>query len=735
MAKVIGLPVAYGIELFKNRTHELAEIGRRLSDPAIRMVSIVGRRGIGKSAMAAKVMDLLERGRWPGHVEAEPPAALINLSTRTSGISLERVYHDCARLLGPDHEPRLLEVWASSRPVGDKIGELFGAMEGQLFVILLDNFEDRLQDDGTLDDPETAAFLDCVLRSRHSPRLLVTTQIPVRLPPEVRRFAAQVELIRGLPESDSVTLLRELDHDGTLGVAGLSDDELLHAAVRVHGVPRALELLVGAVADDTLTLPTLQEVLANFTLRGDVVANLAQDRHRRLDHECRALLDVLAVLRTPAQRDALEWIAAGIAPDLDVAPTLSRLVRVHLVAVERATRSFAVHPMDADLAYDEMPSSRRQALERRVADWYARQALPRHTWRTLDDVAPLRREFDHRVRAGDFDAAALVLGTISEWLTWHGSVMAAVSMHLAVDGRLTDDRARLAHFGGFGHVRLIAGPITEAIGLFAAAARLADRLGDRRALRNATFGWGDALRQGGRAAESVAPLARARDLARELGDTEAEVHALLSLSLAYSYLGDGAAALALGEELAALAGADRLTYARSWNARSLALQVLERWEEAIEAGRNAVAAYAAADIGEATAGAYSVQGVALVALGRPDEALEAFQAGCEFASGMENPRTEGLCLFNAAWAQWTAGRRAAAARTAERSNRSLSIAGAPEAAAAEALAKAATAAADGNPHTAATALDEAAAILGDNAETIPASWLHTEATRLRTPSA
>ncbi|MFI5828340.1 trypsin-like peptidase domain-containing protein [Streptomyces sp. NPDC051578] len=379
-AKVIGLPVAHGLELFKDRSEARDLIGRHLADPGIRMVTVTGRRGIGKSAVAAKVMELLERGEWPGHAQAPLPAGLINLSTRTSGVSLERLYFDCARALGPAHEARLLEVWAANRPVPDKIDELFTAMGDRLFVILVDNLEDRLLDDGRLDDEELDTFFDCLFRARGTPRLLVTSQLPLRLPPELRRFAAEVELSDGLPPAESIALLRELDQDGTLGVAQLSDAELLQAAVRVHGVPRALELLVGAMADDTLSLPTLEDVLEDFTLRGDVVAGLAQDRYQRLHAGSRCVLDVLAVLRTPAPREAVEWIVGGLDPGLDVTAALSGLLRMRMLTVDRGTRTYALHPMDADLAYGSLPAEGplgRPALERRAAEWYASVAPPR----------------------------------------------------------------------------------------------------------------------------------------------------------------------------------------------------------------------------------------------------------------------------------------------------------------------------------------------------------------------
>jgi tetratricopeptide (TPR) repeat protein len=681
-------------------------------------------------------MQLLDLGKWPGHAQGPLPSGLVNLSTRTSGISLERLFFDCAHLLGPDHEKRLLNIWATNQSSQEKIGKLFAAMGNELFVVLLDNLEDHLTDDGRPNDEEFAIFLDCAFRARSTPRLLITTQVPLRLPPELRRFAAEIELSKGLPPADSIALLRELDHDGTLGVAHLSDEQLLHAAVHVHGVPRALELLVGALADDNLGLPTLNDVLESFTMRGDVVAELAQDRYSRLDSDSRAVLNVLAVLRTPVRLNEIKWIMAGLQPDLDVAPVLSHLARVHMVSVNRNSRTFGLHPMDADLAYSEMPwngEMGRQSVERRVADWYASTAPPRSAWRTLDDVLPYRREFEHRVRAQDFNDAALVLGTITEWLVWQGSVLAAISMHMAIDGRLSDERARLAHVGGFGHARLHGGPMAHAADLFAEAAELAQRRGDRRALQDAMFGLGDTYRQMGRLEAAVDPLARAGDLAHEIGDTDREIHAILSLSLANSYRGNGPEALAGADRLRELARTDTdlLTEARSWNARSIALLTLDRWEEAISAGDRAMHAYRDAGSKEAITYALNAQGIALIALRRIAEALATLEAARDDASEMENPRAEGVCLYNMAWAYWADGQYEQAAKTAERATVSLQIAGAAEAAAAQALSEAAHARMVPDLKTAADALIRAADAIGQNAEIVRPSWLTMQAQRLR----
>ena len=132
-----------------------------------------------------------------------------------------------------------------------------------------------------------------------------------------------------------------------------------------------------------------------------------------------------------------------------------------MIGVDRSTRTFALHPMDADLTYGRLREEGergRQALNRRVANWYAAEALPEHEWRSVNDVTFQRYEFEHRARAGDFDAAARVLGSFDEFLILQGSVSAAVSMHLLIDGRLEDPEAQAMHFLGLGIARIRGGP-------------------------------------------------------------------------------------------------------------------------------------------------------------------------------------------------------------------------------------------------------------------------------------
>ncbi len=210
------------------------------------------------------------------------------------------------------------------------------------------------------------------------------------------------------------------------------------------------------------------------------------------------------------------------------------------------------------------------------------------------------------------------------------------------------------------------------------------------------------------------------------------MHALLSLSLTHSYMGEGTKALAGADGLQDLArvSGDLLTEARAWNARSIALLVLGRWQDAITAADQSLHAYQDAGSREATTYALNARGVALIALGRVSEALQALEAALDDASQMENPRSEGVCLYNTAWAHWTAGEYEQAARTADRAARSLQIAGAAEAAAAQALGEAARAQTVPDPMAAADALIRAADAIGNNAEMAGRASLETQAQQL-----
>ena len=727
--RVVGAPVSYGLETFKDRVAALEQIVQWLGDPAIRVVTIFGRRGIGKSALAAKAVEMLADSD-------RTCRGIVNLRTRTEGpLTIERIFFACAELVRSAARARLNRLWASSREPRDKLAELFMALGQGTYVIVLDNIEDQLTDDGGPKNGDLEIFLDVVFRTTRAPRVLITTQVPVALDPAARRFETRMELREGLPVDACVELLRELDRDGEAGLLDASRAQLERTARRVYGVPRALELTVGALVGDRLTLPTLDEVLKDFTARGDIVDQLAHDRYQRLDDEAKMTLDVLAVFGSPVSREPVEWVMRPLAPGLDPARALSQLAHVRMVSVDRRSRVFELHPLDADIARSALPEDgpvSRRVLERRVAAWYERnRGSP--PWRSITDVANQRRQYDHLLRAGDYDECALVLDEIGEFLIWQGSSREVIAMHLAIQDQVHDDIALLAHLVGYGHAREIGGPLAEAIQPLQRAVTLAERTGDKRQLERALFCLGDVFRDLRRLDEAVEVLRRAAATAQEIGNRLHQAHSLLQLSLALTYLGDVPAASEVADQLERLAGqpGEPLILAQASNARSAAYIVDDRWAEAITTGELAVQGYEASGVPEALGYARNAQAIALLGLGRVDEAMPLLDRARADGVEVQSPRTEGLSLYNLAWAHWMAGRHGAARDAARNAADAFRRSGGADVGASERLADAAAAMVSGDRQAARTALIQAARSSQGNTDLTPPKWLLVEAELLR----
>jgi tetratricopeptide (TPR) repeat protein len=724
----VGAPVSYGLDIFKNRGHQRQQILAWLADPATRLITVFGRRGIGKSALAAKVVETLA-------ANANGYRGISNLSTRSEGdITIERIFFTCAEVADPPVRKELDALWASQREPREKLAQLFETLGGSMNLIVLDNIEDQLTDSGRPIRQDLETFLDVIFRLARGPQLLVTSQVPIALDPALRRMEARLHLREGLPVTDSVALLRELDRDGDAGLLDATDAQLEQAAGRLHGVPRALELTVGALADDSLTLPGLDDVLDQFTARGDIVDQLAQDRYQRLDDETRLTLDVLAVFRGPVRRELVQWVLTPLAPGIDVARALSELVHVYMVALDRPTREFALHPLDADIAYSALPAAgpfSRRVLERRVAAWYEHvSAQP--PWRSLADVAAQRTAFEHRLRAGDYDACAFILDDVGEFLALSGSSREVAGMHFALEGHLTDDAAILADMVSFGLARHISGPYQEAIEPLTRAAALAEELRDLPHLSRALLSLGDTLRAMRRMPEAVDVLLRAADVSSQLGETEHQGHVLLCLSLTYTYLGREAEAMATAERIVRLADetGEPTIRGRAGDALSLAHAVAGRWEQAYRAGGEAIAAYEEAGNVEALGYARNVRGISLTAVGKLAEAVAEFERAGADAVRAETPRAEGLCLYNLAWAHWTRRDYRAAATAARDAVDAFRRAGGADIDASEHLAAAATAMTSGQPAAARAALAAAAGAAHGNSDLVPGDWLLSAAAAL-----
>jgi tetratricopeptide (TPR) repeat protein/SAM-dependent methyltransferase len=482
IGRVVGQRLSNMTHHFRDRDHQLQEISRLLAEPSTRIVSVIGRGGMGKTALASKMLGDLEHNKWPHTEDHIPVDGIIYLSTRTTGISLERIFLSCAEMLGGERDRNLRSMWTNPEmKLEERVARLFETLQEGLYVILLDNMEDLVTDSGDIIDPDLRTFFEICLVTQHNARLFVTSRIPLAFRREVMHLDKQVALEEGLPTEHGVAMLRELDPNGLYGLSDAPESKLAQVVDLVHGVPRALEIVAGILANDPFT--SLDDILKDVYGREQVVSDLVEENYKRLDANARRVVEALAVFGCPVQVVALDYLLEPFVPGLDAPSIVRRLVQTHLVSVDRSTKTVTLHPIDQDYAYSRIPEAgpyNRRALERRAADFYTQLRSPSDTWKSIADLEPQLAEFEHRVRAEEYDDAAQLVGEVDRYyLTVWGYSQRVLSMRQQLLGKLSDPKLDAENLGWLGYAYYALGQFEEAITYLERAEKISADLSDR----------------------------------------------------------------------------------------------------------------------------------------------------------------------------------------------------------------------------------------------------------------
>lgn len=581
-----------------------------------RLISIYGRAGAGKTALACQALSDLR-----AVPEAESPLrpdGIVCLSAVSTGIDLARLFSDVGRLV-PAPDGAALEAISRNTDLAPatKVGLLLEKIADMRVVLLLDNLE-TLQDPdtGALLDPGLQQFIEMSLAQSSALTLMITSREPLLLPRALKTWEHLISLEDGLPPEDAEALLRKFDPVGVTGLRDAPAEELRALAEQVGGFPRALEAAAGLLLEDPLLrLADVKRDLA--TLEGEVCAAVVEQALARLNDDALRTLEALALFGQPVSYEALGYVLRPYLPETVLRTLLGRLIQACFVKADREMQRFALHPLDQAYCYNRIPAGSmddgngdrdggrdgeteppaftKAVLHRRAAAYFHDRRAPRSSWRRLEDLEPQLTEFKHLVSAGAVDEAARVLLEIDRDYLWewdHKDLLRQLYQTLGAQDPVHNPK--LAHQVARRRAWLMFfDPSQEADRVFAAlldearrmgsvqeeAAALDDlaqtyrrrghdlpkaaelhrqaltlyrRIGDRRGEADALGGVGSAL-----AAidpqEAVAYLQAAAAVQRELGNASGLCHALWMLGLAYEALGTLDLALETMEEAARLA--------------------------------------------------------------------------------------------------------------------------------------------------------------------------------------
>jgi tetratricopeptide (TPR) repeat protein len=462
-ARFINPPPMSAPAYFQDRYVETQLVGAFLREDGPRVMTVVGRGGVGKTAMVCRVLKALEQGRLPDDLGELTVAGIVYLSPLGAHpVNFPNLFTDLCRLLPADRaEPLLARYRHSQATPVELMRDLLDAFpEGTPVVVLLDNFEDAL-------DVETSdladEILDAALRAllsapAHGVKVVITTRVaPTTLllaQPAVQR---RLDLDEGLPAPFAEQVLRGSDPDGRLGVRDAPDEMLARARQRTRGLPRALEALVAILAADRDT--TLPELLADSAPTPEnVVEAMVGEAFSRLDPAAQRVMQALAIYPSAVPAVAVDYLLQPFEPAIDSAPVLARLVNMGFARRDRGRHY--LHQADRDYALSHVPTSKasdgdseapaftQRGLRLRAADYFREIRTPPATWRGLDHVSPQLAEFELRYQAGDYDGAHKVLREIDfDYLMVWGHYALSVGLHERLEGLLKDPESDMMNKG------------------------------------------------------------------------------------------------------------------------------------------------------------------------------------------------------------------------------------------------------------------------------------------------
>jgi DNA-binding SARP family transcriptional activator/Tfp pilus assembly protein PilF len=542
---------------FKDRLCEIQALCDHLADPSVRLVSVVGRGGMGKTALVCRVLASLEQGKLPLPAKERefPIDGILYLSARSTGLDLERIHADVGRMLGEPAASQLATHWADRHTsLRAKVEYLLETMRDGLYLIILDNLEDELSEDGSIAEEGLRLFVQRCLTHPGGARLIATSRKEVKVPAAALLGARCVPLREGLPEAEAVAMLQDLDPQGVLGLRHAPENDLHRAALLTRGIPRALEILAGILdRNPTASLPKL--LATEDTFGAQVVEQLVAEGYRHLEEHERRIMEALSVFDRPVNETAVTYLLHPWWPGLDIRAGLHHLVNSHFVSASRVTGEYSLHPLDRDYAYHRLSDDKepdaynRRNLELCAADFYTSIRKPESEWKTINDLAPQLTEFEHRIRGGDYNGACQILEPIDfEYLSLWGHYARLIELRERLLERLTDRGLEAINLSNLGRANRNIGRVERAIEFHKQALEITRQINDHR-WEGTVLGYlGSAYRDLGQVDRAIEFHEQALTITQDMGERRWEGIWLGSLAYSYHTLGQVERAVELYEQ-------------------------------------------------------------------------------------------------------------------------------------------------------------------------------------------
>lgn len=546
-------------EHMQGRKEAIAALNIALADPKKAIACIVGLGGYGKSTLAAKLFDGWSKDKrfWA------------DLSQRS------RDFREFAtRAIAQLGQKSLEQV--NNLPEAQLGYELAAVLQGQGFLVVLDNLESLLDGDGNLESVLWREFLQNWANDGECGKVLITTREEPNLP-KLRFF--RYELRDGLVDAEGAAVLRDF---GILG----TEAELVAVSQRVGGIPLSLMLIVGFLCNDYEEEPHVRFLPDDlFGIEGAhrlgwvTTEAVFLASFERLEPRLQSLLMAVSVFAKPFD---CTMAAAMIADEEVTDRDLLLLKKRGFVLAESGCYRF--QPQIQELVQrqaDNLPKLHHSAINFYLTLSEAKSTLdPYHD--TLEDADPYLQIFHHYCELDEYESALCTIHKISESFlflsgyytkmvelysrivnTWHpkksqqlnyesslswlglaylslGQYKEAINFlqqSLEIARSIPDKKCESSSLDNLGIAHYYIGKYEEAIIFHQQSLEIAQSIPNKKCEATSLGNLGNAYHALGKYKKSVEFLISALNIAREIDDIKIEASSVIALGNTYYYLG------------------------------------------------------------------------------------------------------------------------------------------------------------------------------------------------------